>query len=52
MLADGLRAARSLVKGKSIVSPTPATVWYPGQSRQAVDTTIAMYDRFLEEGKI
>lgn len=47
MLADGLRAARSLLP-HAVVTATPATVWYPEQDAQAVDTTIAMYERFLD----
>lgn len=47
MLADGLKAARSLLGPDSVVSPTPATVWYPGQGQKAVEETIAAYERFL-----
>ncbi|MBO9512655.1 MAG: alpha/beta hydrolase [Variovorax sp.] len=48
MLAEGLRTARSLLGPAAAVSSTPATVWYPGQDRQAVDATIAMYAQFLD----
>lgn len=51
MLADGLQAARSLL-ADAVVTPTPATVWYPGQGAPAVDATIALYERFLETGAI
>jgi pimeloyl-ACP methyl ester carboxylesterase len=48
MLADGLQAARALLGADAVVSPTPATVWYPGQGADAIEKTIAMYERFLE----
>ena len=52
MLADGLTAARDLIPGKAIVTPTPATVWYPGQGEAAVRQTLATYERFLETGSV
>jgi pimeloyl-ACP methyl ester carboxylesterase len=48
MLADGLQAARSLLAGEAVVSPTPATVWYPDQGAEAIEATIAMYEEFLQ----
>lgn len=48
MLADGLKAAQSLLAHDAVVTSTPATVWYPGQGADAVDATIAMYERFLD----
>ncbi|HTH81156.1 MAG TPA: alpha/beta hydrolase [Ramlibacter sp.] len=48
MLADGLQVARSLLAGEAVVSPTPATVWYPGQGADAIEATIGMYERFLQ----
>lgn len=48
MLADGLQAARSLLPHDAVVTSTPATVWYPEQGADAVATTIAMYERFLD----
>lgn len=48
MLADGLQAARSLLTHEAVVTPTPATVWYPEQGTHAVDATLAMYERFLD----
>lgn len=48
MLADGLKAAQSLLAHDAVVTSTPATVWYPGQGAGAVDATIAMYERFLD----
>ena len=52
MLADGLAAAGDLIPGKAIVTPTPATVWYPGQGEAAVRQTMATYERFLETGGV
>jgi pimeloyl-ACP methyl ester carboxylesterase len=52
MLADGLTAARDLIPDKAIVTPTPATVWYPGQGEATVRQTLATYVRFLEMGNI
>jgi pimeloyl-ACP methyl ester carboxylesterase len=48
MLADGLQAARSLLGADAVVSPTPATVWYPDQGADAIAQTIAAYERFLD----
>ncbi len=52
MLADGLATARDLIPGKAIVTPTPATVWYPGQGEAAVRQTMVTYARFLDYGDI
>lgn len=50
MLVEGLALAQRLAPEGTVVRPTPATVWYPGQSAQAVRETIAAYDAFLREG--
>ncbi|CAN5771271.1 hypothetical protein BH11PSE13_BH11PSE13_32420 [soil metagenome] len=47
MLVEGLEEARRLAPAGTRVSATPATVWYPGQSPEAVRETIAFYDAFL-----
>ncbi len=47
MLVEGLALARDLAPAGTQVVATPATVWYPGQSDDAVAATIALYDRFL-----
>lgn len=47
MLVEGLEEARQLAPAGTRVSATPATVWYPGQSPEAVRETIALYDEFL-----
>jgi pimeloyl-ACP methyl ester carboxylesterase len=52
MLADGLNAARALLGPDSVVTPAPATVWYPDQGDAAVQDTLGMYARFLDTGRI
>ena len=47
MLVEGLEEARRLAPAGTRVSATPATVWYPGQSPEAVRETVAVYDEFL-----
>lgn len=47
MLADGLDRARKIGPAHLRVAPTPATVWYPNQSPQAIAETIATYATFL-----
>lgn len=47
MLAAGLEGAGRLTPG-STVQATAATIWYPGQSADAIDATLALYERFLE----
>ena len=49
MLVEGLALARSLAPAGTQVVATPATVWYPGQSPEAIAATITLYDRFLRE---
>jgi pimeloyl-ACP methyl ester carboxylesterase len=47
MLVEGLALARELAPVGTQVVATPATVWYPGQTDEAVAATITLYDRFL-----
>jgi pimeloyl-ACP methyl ester carboxylesterase len=47
MLVEGLELARTLAPAGTQVVAAPATVWYPGQSPEAVAATITLYDRFL-----
>lgn len=49
MLVEGLELARQLAPAGTVVAVTSATVWYPGQSNEAVAATIAMYDEFLRQ---
>ncbi|VTU33997.1 alpha/beta hydrolase [Variovorax sp. PBL-E5] len=49
MLVEGLALARRLAPEGTVVTPMPATVWYPGQSDEAVGRTIAAYDAFLRQ---
>lgn len=49
MLIEGLALARQLAPEGTVVTSTPATVWYPGQSDEAVSQTIAAYDAFLRQ---
>jgi len=48
MLVEGLATARQLAPEGTLVQATPATVWYPGQSPQAIKDTIKIYDTFLK----
>lgn len=50
MLAEGLDVARSLAPEGSVITETPATVWYPGHSVDEIERTIAIYDEFLTSG--
>lgn len=47
MLVEGLELARGLAPVGTVIEATPATVWYPGQSAEAVAASIAIYDDFL-----
>lgn len=47
MLVEGLAEAERLAPAGTAVTPTPATVWYPGQGEDAVEATIALYAAFL-----
>jgi pimeloyl-ACP methyl ester carboxylesterase len=47
MLVEGLELARGLAPVGTVIAATPATVWYPGQSSEAVAASIAIYDDFL-----
>ena len=47
MLIEGLELAKALAPAGTVVTATPATVWYPGQSAEAVAASIAIYDDFL-----
>ncbi|MGA1858646.1 alpha/beta hydrolase [Azospirillum sp. 11R-A] len=47
MLVEGLAEAKTLAPAGTEVTPTPATVWYPGQGAQAVQETIDCYAAFL-----
>lgn len=47
MLVEGLAEAKQLAPAGTEVTPTPATVWYPGQAADAVEATIARYAAFL-----
>ncbi|MBU6499430.1 MAG: alpha/beta hydrolase, partial [Rhodospirillales bacterium] len=44
MLADGLAKAKSLAPDHVTVATTPATVWYPNQTRRDVEATLRIYD--------
>jgi pimeloyl-ACP methyl ester carboxylesterase len=48
MLAGSLATARDMALPRVTVTATPATVWYPKQSAEAVDATIATYRGFLD----
>lgn len=50
MLVEGLEEARRLAPADTVVAATPATVWYPGQSAEAVRASIAIYEKFLSGG--
>jgi pimeloyl-ACP methyl ester carboxylesterase len=47
MLVEGLAIARQIAPAGTLVQATPATVWYPGQSRAAIKAAVAIYDGFL-----
>jgi len=47
MLVEGLREAERLAPAGTVVTGTPATVWYPGQADAAVAETLRVYDAFL-----
>ena len=42
MLIDGLELAKTLAPAVTVIKATPATVWYPGQSAEAV-TRLLLY---------
>lgn len=48
MLVEGLAIARQIAPAGTLVQATPATVWYPGQSRAAIKAAVAIYDGFLK----
>ncbi|MCG5243224.1 alpha/beta fold hydrolase [Azospirillum doebereinerae] len=48
MLADSLDHARTLAPPGTLVTLTPATVWWPRQRADAVAETLRMYEDFLE----
>ncbi|ALG74733.1 hypothetical protein VY88_29420 [Azospirillum thiophilum] len=50
MLVEGLVEAERLAPAGTEVTPTPATVWYPGQGADAVQATIDRYATFLRGG--
>ena len=47
MLVEGLELAKALAPTGTFVTATPATVWYPGQSAEAVTASIAIYNDFF-----
>lgn len=47
MLVEGLAEAKRLAPAGTVVSTTPATVWYPGQADADVADTLNLYDAFL-----
>lgn len=47
MLVEGLAEARQLAPAGTVVTGTPATVWYPAQGEEAVRRTLDLYDTFL-----
>ena len=49
MLVEGLELARGIAPAGTQIVATPATVWYPGQSPEAVAATITIYQRFLRD---
>ncbi|MGF7159465.1 pimeloyl-ACP methyl ester carboxylesterase [Rhodoligotrophos appendicifer] len=52
MLVEGLRVAEQISPAGTLVTPTPATIWYPGQTAAAVEQTLQAYRDFLEDGPI
>ncbi|MBP2227742.1 pimeloyl-ACP methyl ester carboxylesterase [Azospirillum agricola] len=47
MLVEGLAEARELAPAGTVVTGTPATVWYPDQEDTAMAETLGAYDAFL-----
>ncbi|WP_137392380.1 alpha/beta fold hydrolase [Rhodoligotrophos defluvii] len=47
MLVEGLKLAERIAPPGTVVTPTPATIWYPGQMPTAVAETLTLYRDFL-----
>jgi len=48
MLVEGLEVARRISPEGTVITPLPATIWYPRQSPEGVARTLAAYDAFLK----